>query len=107
MLRKQANPLLVALALLLVLGVIQYSYWRALVYKELVQSPRPGAGGGGPAPGGVTVGRDDVEVDTFAGDAPGYEDGPGWQARFCGPSALALAPDGSLLVADSRNHRIR
>src|SRR5882672_6218265 len=104
MLRKQANPALVALALLLVLGVVQYSYWRALVYREQIKAPMRGGGGGG---GGraVSVGRDDVEVDTLAGDAPGYEDGPGWRARFCGPSGVALAPDGSLMVADSRNHR--
>jgi sugar lactone lactonase YvrE len=53
------------------------------------------------------VGRRDIRVETLAGEVPGYRDGPGWLARFCGPNALALAPDGSLLVCDSRNHRLR
>lgn len=48
-----------------------------------------------------------VRVETVAGDEPGFADGPLWQARFCGPTALALEPDGSLLVCDSRNHRLR
>lgn len=48
-----------------------------------------------------------VRVETLAGDEPGYADGPLWKARFCGPTALALEPDGSLLVCDSRNHRLR
>jgi hypothetical protein len=65
-----------------------------------------GGGGGGGLPL-VALGFEAVHVDTLAGDAPGYQDGPGWQARFCGPNALALAPDGTLFVADSRNHRIR
>src|SRR5262249_23591665 len=69
--------------------------------------PGPMGGGGGGPRRLIAVGRDDVQVDTLAGEVPGYEDGPGWRARFCGPSALALAPDGSLLVADSRNHPIR
>lgn len=107
MLRKQANPALVGVALLLVLAVIQYSYWRALVYRPEEKAPGRAGGGGGAFGPPVAVGREDVEVDTFAGEVPGYEDGPGWRARFCGPSALALAPDGSLVVADSRNHRIR
>ena len=46
-------------------------------------------------------------VQTFIGDGPGYADGASWQARFCGPNALAILPDGTLYVTDSRNHRIR
>ena len=46
-------------------------------------------------------------MDTLAGEGPGYLDGPGWKAQFSGPNALALAPNGDLLVADSGNHRIR
>jgi DNA-binding beta-propeller fold protein YncE len=49
------------------------------------------------------------EVTTLAGMAgeAGFIDGPARQARFLAPSGLALAPDGSLLVADTGNHRIR
>ncbi len=47
-------------------------------------------------------------VTTLAGDGvDGYLDGPGATARFRWPTALALMPDGALLVADSDNHVIR
>jgi hypothetical protein len=53
-------------------------------------------------------GRPTVEVETLAGAVePGFADGPGYAARFDGPSGLVISKDGSLLVADSRNHRIR
>jgi len=48
------------------------------------------------------------EVTTLAGDGQfGYLDGAAAEARFREPTALAFAPDGSLIVADSLNHRIR
>lgn len=47
------------------------------------------------------------EVETIAGAFAGYVEGPAGEARFSGPYALALGPDGALYVADSRNHRIR
>lgn len=37
----------------------------------------------------------------------GFRDGPSDRALFNEPLALAVAPDGSVLVADSRNHCIR
>jgi sugar lactone lactonase YvrE len=47
-------------------------------------------------------------VITLAGaEEAGFADGPGASARFDFPRALALAPDGSLYVADRLNHRIR
>ncbi len=48
------------------------------------------------------------EVSTYAGDGTdGYKDGPAAQAQFSRPSGLALAPDGTLYVADTVNHAIR
>jgi sugar lactone lactonase YvrE len=48
------------------------------------------------------------EVTTVAGDGvSGYVDGPAAQARFNAPEGLALTASGTLLVADTGNHRIR
>jgi len=50
----------------------------------------------------------DGVVTTFAGTTTeGFADGVGAAARFSGPAAVALAPDGSLFVSDTGNHRIR
>jgi hypothetical protein len=54
----------------------------------------------------------DGQVSTLAGrpmsgGVGGYADGPGNRARFSGPASVAVAWDGSLLVADTGNHRIR
>jgi len=49
-----------------------------------------------------------AQVSTVAGyREPGLTDGKGWEARFNGPAGIAAAPDGSLYVSDSRNHRLR
>ena len=48
------------------------------------------------------------QVSTVAGDgAYGLRDGAAAQAQFCWPSALALLPDGRVLVADRNSDRIR
>ena len=50
------------------------------------------------------------EVTTIAGLAGSpepYRDGPGAQARFNRPSAVAVGPDGAIYVADSGNNCIR
>jgi hypothetical protein len=59
----------------------------------------------------------DGKVTTVAGFAPpgltaqaragGYKDGPAPASRFLWPTGLAVAPDGSLFIADSGNHCIR
>ena len=49
----------------------------------------------------------DGQVRTLAGQGRGFVDGAGRQARFDTPTALALAPDGSLWVADTGNHALR
>jgi hypothetical protein len=47
-------------------------------------------------------------VSTMAGDgSPGYRDGAALQAHFHAPQDVAIAPDGSIFVADALNHRIR
>src|SRR5436190_11737879 len=49
-------------------------------------------------------------VTTIAGtgeQADGGDGGPGPQARLNNPHSLALAPDGSLYIADTGNHRVR
>lgn len=50
-------------------------------------------------------------IETIAGNgaAPGFDGdgGPATHARLWAPSGLALAPDGSLYIADTGNHRIR
>ncbi|HSP18670.1 MAG TPA: N,N-dimethylformamidase beta subunit family domain-containing protein [Myxococcaceae bacterium] len=47
------------------------------------------------------------QVSTLCGGAEGFADGPLVSARFSRPTALALAPDGALIVADQMNARIR
>lgn len=78
------------------------------------------------APVGVAVGEDgsifvadtyndriraispDGQVRTIAGGSePGFIDGAGAEARFDTPCGIAVAEDGSLIVADTGNHRIR
>jgi len=49
----------------------------------------------------------DGRVSTVAGGARGFSDGLGSSAAFSTPSGLALAPDGTLYVADTGNHAIR
>ncbi len=47
------------------------------------------------------------EVSTIAGTGLGYADGSAETARFDTPSGIAAAPDGSLIVADTGNGRLR
>jgi sugar lactone lactonase YvrE len=46
-------------------------------------------------------------VSTLAGEEEGFADGAGAAARFSGPNAVSLGPDGALYVADAGNARIR
>ncbi|MEW6561064.1 MAG: hypothetical protein AB1412_12830 [Pseudomonadota bacterium] len=51
----------------------------------------------------------DGKVSTFAGTPGkgGFADGPARQALFLHPQTLSFAPDGSLIVADTGNNRVR
>ncbi len=107
MFRKRVNPKVAAVLTVVTLAVIQWSYWKLLVEKPPSGGGQGMMGGGGPPPLANVVGLETVTVENWAGQDPGFQDGPGWKARFNGPNALALRPDGSLVVADSRNHAIR
>lgn len=54
------------------------------------------------------IGRDGT-VRTIAGQArvDGIRDGLGTEAQFSGPSSVAVAPNGTIFVADSTSHLIR
>jgi sugar lactone lactonase YvrE len=106
---KNVNPAVAAVAIALTLGAVQYVWWTKLVARPKV---RPGGGrmsGGQPGPHVPTAfGLKDVKVDTLAGTPePGLADGPGHAARFDGPTGLAMDKDGAVVVADTRNSRIR
>ena len=51
--------------------------------------------------------KSDGTTTTVAGSSYGYVDGPGQTARFYSPADLALAQDGSVLVVDYGNRRVR
>jgi DNA-binding beta-propeller fold protein YncE len=46
-------------------------------------------------------------VSTLAGGEQGFKDGEGAEAQFNYPCGVAVAPDGTVLVADTFNNRIR
>jgi hypothetical protein len=60
-----------------------------------------------PAPRLQPVWAAKVEAFTGAPGAPGYRDGPGAVARFNGPTGVAVLQDGSVVVADTNNERVR
>src|SRR5579875_3426940 len=51
--------------------------------------------------------RPNGEVTTLAGGAYGAADGAGQQAKFRHPQAVAVAPDGSVVVADTVSNTVR
>ncbi|MGQ9732179.1 MAG: NHL domain-containing protein [Candidatus Zipacnadales bacterium] len=105
--KKRLSPLTTALVIIAVLGVVLYAYTRGLLGKAKPTAVDSGGGGGG-GPLQVQTGLPQVQVTTVAGyRRPGYADGQGWEAQFNGPSGIALFPDGSLCISDSRNHRLR
>ncbi len=49
----------------------------------------------------------DGVVTTVAGSGLGYADGPARSALFDTPCGIVVSPDGTLIVADTGNHRLR
>jgi sugar lactone lactonase YvrE len=106
--KRKLSPVTTALAIILVLAAVLFAYSRGLLGAR-----KRGAGqmkGGGPMAMEAlpATGLPTVNVETLAGyTRPGYKDAQGWDAQFSGPAGIAAAPDGSLFVSDSRNHRLR
>ena len=109
-LKRQVSPGLAAVMVIAVLAIVQYVWYVGLVKKPTTPMGQPKSGGG-PPPANKEVllqGRDYVALDTIAGDTePGLEDGAGYRARFDRPSGLAIATDGTVLIADTGNCAIR
>jgi len=107
--QRQVHPAASALLIFLVLGAVQFIWWRFLVYRPHGTPGGPLAGGGAAGiPETHIFGRADVLVRTFAGvEQPGATDGPAYAAKFDRPTGLAIDPSGALFVADTGNHRIR
>ncbi len=108
-LKRQVSPGAAVFLVIVILAVVQWSWWRGLIYRAPVTGPALAAG---PPPTQVASlslqGRDYVKVVTLAGAVPcGYVDGPGYQARFDRPTGLAVDTAGKLYVCDTGNHRIR
>lgn len=106
--QKQVNPKIATAILVVVLGTVQWFWWKGLLSKPKPVNTAPRGGAGPPPMPPRAIGDPNVKVDTLAGEPdPGDRDGPGYAARFDAPVAIALDPQGNLIVADSGNHRIR
>ena len=107
--RKQVDARIAIVVVVIVLIIVQAAWWKGLVWKPAPKGMRGGMGGGqGPSIEDPVRGLRNVSVETIAGAPdPGDADGVGRNARFDGPCGLAVDSAGNVLVADSRNHRIR
>ncbi len=107
--KRQVSPGAAVFLVIVVLAVVQWAWWRGLIYKP------PSAAGAGPPFSRAPVsrvlslsGRKYVEVTTIAGGVQsGYVDGPGYAAQFDRPTGIALDSSGNLYVCDTGNNRIR
>lgn len=105
--KKRVSPITTAIVLIAVIGIVLGLYTKGLLGGREGEEAGGGGGGGGEEAAPPT-GLPTVTVTTFVGwTHPGAADGKGWDAQFNGPAGIAAAPDGSLYVSDSRNHRIR
>jgi hypothetical protein len=106
--RRQVDARIAAVVIIAVLAGVQLFWWKGLVSRPRAGAMRPNPltmrGGNDQS----VLGRSNVTVTTISGSPePGDTDGQGRNARFDGPSGLAIEPSGSILAADCRNHRIR
>lgn len=112
--KKQLSPPLVAAVVVLTFLAVLTVYWKGLLRDKEGGEPGEMAGGAGMPPPPL-VGLPGIQVTTVAGPAPqtagaldiSHRDGSCQDARFDGPSGITFARDGSLLVSDTRNHRLR
>ncbi len=112
--KKQVSPVVAVLAVVLAFGTVMGVYWKGLLGDKGGDGGPMGGGGGGMPPPPL-VGMPTVTVSTLSGPAPnslteaegGLQDGPAREARFDGPSAVAVDAAGVLYVTDGRNHRVR
>jgi len=113
--KKHVSPTAAVLCVVLTFGAVLTYYWKGLLGLGAPEEMGPMGGGGMAMPPPPIVGLPTVAVSTLAGPAPstpqagdaGFADEPGAKARFDGPSSISIAPDGSLVVSDTRNHRLR
>ena len=108
-LKRQVDTRITVVVVIIVLAVVQAAWWKGLIWKPTPRlGPRGGGGSGGRPTEELLMGREDVKVDTFAGAPdPGSEDGIGRKARFDGPVGMAIDAADNIILADSRNNRIR
>ena len=104
--RRRVSPKIAAIVVLAALVAVEAVYWRGLLHKP--KGAGGGMGGGGAPMAIAPTGLAELRVTTIAGSTNGgWQDASGDRAQFDGPAGIAVAPDGSVLVSDSRNHRIR
>ena len=112
--KRQVSPAAAVLIVVLTFGAVMGYYWKGLLGQKEKGKPGPMMGGGAMPPPPLR-GLPGVTVTTVAGpefrtwqacDA-GCIDAKGVAARFDGPSAVAVGPDGRVYLTDARNHRIR
>src|SRR6185369_4472577 len=89
--RSNVDPKLAAIAILLVLSVVQIVWWKGLVSMNRGKPGQGGQqGGGGGPPDTYIQGSPEAVVETMAGAPdPGDRDGIGRDARFYSPSGIA------------------
>lgn len=104
----------VVLVVIVAFSTVFVVYWKGLL-KEPQGEAGKMMGGGAGLPPPALPGLPEAAVTTLAGALPGTRlasqaglvDASGAQARFDGPSAMAMGPGGDLWICDSRNHRLR
>src|SRR5437868_13962168 len=99
---RQVDPRVTVVVILIVLAVVQWAWWKGLVYRPPAGPMRPRDLTAVMGSDGIIVGRTDLTVTTISGNLdPGDADGLGRNARFDGPTGLSIDTRGNLVVADT------